>query len=104
VNAHRPTPAENTAAILQRAAHAGLTVMIPGTLEPRVGRPVIRATTVTAESLTPAPRTDHVRDRERLEHEREGGGAPRERMAGRHEHALARLWQFVFHPAHVPIA
>ena len=38
--------AENAAAILQRAAQAGLAVMIPGALEPRAGDPVAGAARV----------------------------------------------------------
>jgi hypothetical protein len=79
VNSHFQTHAEDTAAILQEAARAGLTVMIPGALESRVGRPATRPAIVTAASVVPDTRMVVMGDRQRLEYEREGGGAPRER-------------------------
>jgi len=91
VNFPRSTRAAGTAAILQRAAHGGLPVLIPGAFEMRVGRPTARPAIATAESVTPhAPAADGD-DRERLEHEREGGGAPSERTGMRHRTILARL-------------
>src|SRR5204862_6420869 len=73
--------AEDTARILQEAAHAGVPVMIPGAFEPRPGDSSTRG----AEPAAPVP--PHVQaavmpDRDRLGHEREGGGAPSERPAG----------------------
>src|SRR6185295_2910875 len=78
VNFPRSTRPEDTTATLQRAAQSGLPVLIPGALERRVGRPTVRAATATAEAVTPRA-VAAVDDRERLEHEREGGGAPSER-------------------------
>ena len=76
---HLHTPAEDTAAILQEAAHAGLTVMIPGALEAQDGgRPVIRPTNVPAPLTVPS-RSPAIGDRERLQYELEGGGAASER-------------------------
>jgi hypothetical protein len=72
------TQAEDTAAILQQAAHGGLPVLIPGALEMRVGRPTARPA-AAAESVTPHAPAAAVVDRDRLEHEREGGGAPSQR-------------------------
>ena len=101
---HHPTPAEHTAAILQQAAHAGSPVMIPGALEPRVGVPDARVN-VTAASPTSAGRPAVMGDRERLQYEREGGGAPRERRPpSQSQTALARLWNWAVHPAEMPIA
>jgi hypothetical protein len=105
VNFHRSTPAQNTAAILQEAAHGGWTVMIPGALEPRVAHPALRPANVTAPSVTSDAQTAVIHDRERLEHEREGGGAPSERRPpGRYQTALARLWHWAVHSADTPIA
>ena len=102
---HRSTPAENTAAILQEAAHGGRPVMIPGALEPRVRQPGIRPSTVTAASVTSDVHAAAIGDRQRLQYEREGGGAPSERRPpGRYKTALARLWHWAVHPAGIPIA
>jgi hypothetical protein len=73
------THAEDTAAILQQAAHGGFPVLIPGALELRVGRPTARPTGASAEPVTPHAPAAPVFDRDRLEHEREGGGAPSQR-------------------------
>lgn len=105
MNFHHSTPAENTAAILQEAAHGGWPVMIPGALEPRGGQPAIRPSHVTAASATSHAHPAVMDDRERLEYEREGGGAPRERRRpGGHQTVLARLWHWAFHPADIPVA
>jgi hypothetical protein len=88
--------AEETAAILQQAARDGVPVMIPGAFEMGAGRP----TDVTSGSTTPRSRPPTLDDRERLE--REGGGAPSQRTAGRHNTILARLWHGLFHPAELP--
>lgn len=105
MNLHRSTPAESTAAILQEAAHGGWTVMIPGALEPRVAHGALRPANVTAASVTSDAHTAVMNDRERLEYEREGGGAPSERRpSGRYPTALARLWHWAVHPADMPIA
>ncbi len=81
--------------MLQQAARDGVPVMIPGAFEIRAGRP----TDVISASETSHVRPPTLGDRERLEREREGGGAPSQRMAGRHRTLLARLWHGVFHPA-----
>ena len=91
VNFPRSTRPEDTAATLQRAAQGGLPVMIPGALEKRVGRPTARLANATAEAATPQAAADVVHDRGRLEHEREGGGAPSERTGMRHRTILTRL-------------
>jgi hypothetical protein len=101
MSAHHATPAADTAATLQEASLSGLPVLIPGAFEIRVGRPVAQPTGVTA-GLTP-----HVRapgeNRERLEREREGGGAPSERRVQRHGTILARFWRGMRHPAEIPM-
>ena len=91
-----PPHAEDTAMILQQAAHGGSPVMIPGAFAMRVSRPPSRSQ-ATAETVRPQGRAA-VDDRERLEHEREGGGAPGERMHVRHRTILERLWQRAFRP------
>jgi hypothetical protein len=73
------THAEDTAAILQQAAHGGLPVLIPGALERRVGRPTVQPASAAADPVTPHAPATAVFDRDRLEHEREGGGAPSQR-------------------------
>jgi hypothetical protein len=42
MGSHRPTQADNTAAMLQQAVHDGLPVLILGALEIRVRRPTPR--------------------------------------------------------------
>ena len=70
---------------------------IPGAFEPRPGhsadRPTVATTVlVTAPTLdAPAP----VFDRERLEREREGGGAPSERTGRGHRTMFARVFDFL---------
>jgi hypothetical protein len=91
--------AEDTAAILQQAAHDGVAVMIPGAFEIRAGR----TTDVPSESATAQVRPPTLGDQERLEREREGGGAPSARTAARHRTILARLRHGVFHPADLPL-
>ena len=76
------THAEDTAALLQQAAHGGVPVLIPGAREMRAGHPTARPTVAAPEPATPpasAAAAAAVVDRDRLEHEREGGGAPSER-------------------------
>jgi hypothetical protein len=99
VSVPRFIAAEDTVAILQRAVHEGVPAMIPGAWERRVGRPTAPPTNVTPELVASHARTATDGDRERLEYEREGGGAPSERMAGRQRSIFARLWHAVSHPS-----
>jgi hypothetical protein len=95
MNSRRTTQAEDTAAILQLASHGGLPVMIPGALEKRVRRSTIRPGEATVQpALLHAPAAA-VDDRERLEHQREGGGAPGERMGLRHRTGLVKLSEWL---------
>jgi hypothetical protein len=96
---HRSTPAENTAAILQEAAHGGSPVMIPGAFDIRDRHPRTESPVATPEAVTPPTRTDTDSDLQRLEYEREGGGAPSERSRRPHRTILASLWHGVLHPA-----
>src|SRR5438876_11952375 len=102
MNSHCPTPAEDTARILQEAAHAGFTVMIPGAWESRVGRPATPPATVTAAPVPPDAQTVVMGDWQRLEYEREGGGAPSERPSGPRQTLLARLRHWALYPADRP--
>jgi hypothetical protein len=86
----RPTAAEATAAILQRAAQVGLPLMIPGAWERRVQGQAA----VAANAAGPATSGAHAAtygDRQRREYEREGGGAPGARVAAGQRTILARL-------------
>ena len=103
MNGARQSAAEDTAAVLVHADRSGSPVMIPGAFEMRVSR--------GATSLPPGPadtaairhaRTIAASDHERLEHEREGGGAPSERRGGRSGTLWARLWHSLLHPMHLP--
>jgi hypothetical protein len=79
--------------------------MIPGGWEPRVGHPLIRPASTTVVSTTSYAHSAVMGDRQRLEYEREGGGAPRERRPpGRYRAALSRLWHWAVDSADIPIA
>jgi hypothetical protein len=71
------TRADDTVAKLQHAAD-GVPVLIPGAFEVRTGRVPARPPAAGGSTMTPHA-TAAVPDRERLEREREGGGAPSER-------------------------
>jgi hypothetical protein len=75
----RSTPSEETVARLQRAGNAAVPVLIPGAFEKRTGQTVVPAVTVVAVPVLPQTRSGTPADRGRLEHEREGGGAPSQR-------------------------
>src|SRR4051812_50194430 len=82
------TPAEHTVLLLRQAAHSSSPVMIPGAWDVRAVRPAAPAIGDAEPRMTlPAPMVA-VSDRERLEREREGGGAPSAR--GRRASVLAR--------------
>ena len=99
----RQSAAEDTAAVLVHAERSGSPVMIPGAFEMRVSRgatslpPVPADTAAVRRAGTIAPS-----DQERLEHEREGGGAPSERSGRRPGTIGARLWHSLLHPMHLP--
>ena len=99
MNPHQSTPAEDTAAILQEAAHGGLPVMIPGAFDIGDRHPRTEPPMIAPEPVAPHCRTDSVSDLQRLEYEREGGGAPGERPHRPHRTVLASLWHGVLHPA-----
>lgn len=95
VNTQRSTAAQDTAGILQQAALDGVPVMIPGAFETRAAHPPARAPDVIAIPVTAHARDTDVYDRGRLEREREGGGAPSERTAGRFRSMVTRLRRWV---------
>jgi hypothetical protein len=104
MSGHLPTKAEGTVTMLQEAVHNGLPVLIPGAFEKREGRSMAQPAVRVTESVMPHARSAAVYDRPRLEHERAGGGAPRERRtARRHGTFLDRLWHCVLHPGDLPI-
>jgi hypothetical protein len=90
------TKAQDTTTVLQQAVRSGLPVLIPGAYEPRAGHaPVSAAADVVTNPGILRPRAAEVLDRAQLEREREGGGAPRNRMAVQPRGMLARLWRRV---------
>ena len=95
------TAAEHTAAVLQHAAQSGSPVLIPGALEPRARGPAARPIHRIDVPATVHAHAEAVSDRERLEHEREGGGAPSERAGARPATIRARLWRSMLHPTQV---
>lgn len=89
------TQAETTAAMLQTAAQNRSPLMIPGALERRAPPGRIAQPDATAIATTSLANPSAAHDRERLEYEREGGGAPSERRPrNRRRGALARLWRW----------
>jgi hypothetical protein len=89
------TPAEHTVLLLRQAAHSSSPVMIPGTWDVRAVRPAAPAIGDGEPRVTLPARMTAVSDRQRLEREREGGGAPSAR--GRRANVLARLWRTTLH-------
>jgi hypothetical protein len=69
--------------------------MIPGAFEVRVGRPTAQPTGAIAAPKAPSSPPAPVYDRERVEREREGGGAPGERTDAQHRPFLTRLYDLL---------
>jgi hypothetical protein len=101
MNPHRSTQAENTTVMLQQASQCGVPVLIPGAREMRAATPSAQPVAVSAEPAWPQARLAAISDRARLEREREGGGAPSQRLAGRPATLLAKLWHCVLHPTDI---
>ena len=95
VNSQRRTAAEGTAAILMEAAHSGVPVLIPGAHEVRVARPGAQPAAAESSAILDDP-PDQLHGRGRLEHEREGGGAPSQRQRASRGTPLARLRRWLF--------
>jgi hypothetical protein len=78
----------------------GSPALIPGAFEIRVrvpAAPLIQRPVLLVADLAHAPAA--ASDRERLEHEREGGGAPGQRRGQRQGTIGGRLWRSLLHPA-----
>jgi hypothetical protein len=88
----RPTAAEVTAGAILDAIQMGEPLCIPGALDVRVGRPASRTPDATGRAASAERPASAAPDLERREHEREGGGAPSERGAAKHESLFERLW------------
>lgn len=96
VTSLRPTQAEDASARLQQGVRSGRPVMIPGAWELRQRRPIVPA----SETRTPVLLSHVARssaDRERLEHAREGGGAPSQRRTPQRT-ILAKMWRSISRP------
>ena len=102
MNGARQSPAEVTAAFLVQAERNRSPVLIPGAFEKRAAGPLAPLRSRGDVDVTDDAHPIVASGRERLEHEREGGGAPSTR-AGRRSGTLgARLWQSLLHPIHLP--
>jgi hypothetical protein len=88
----RPTPAEVTASTILTAIQMGEPLCIPGALDVRVGRPAGPTSEAIGRAASAERPASEAPDLERREHEREGGGAPSERGAAKHENLFERLW------------
>src|SRR5579872_5904901 len=97
------TAAERTVVLLQEAVHNGLPVLIPGARETHVGGAADRRPDHPERPAMDLIHTTTVSDRERLEREQEGGGAPRERNRGRRATILSKLWRTMRHPTTVAV-
>ena len=98
ISPHRAA-AEDTAAILQEAAHGGAPLIIPGAREARVSRPGVHA---ADHSVLHRP-TDALSARQRLDYEREGGGAPSERRPVSRRTLIARVRHWLFRRERVSV-
>jgi len=68
---------------------------IPGAFEPRHGHSPAQPLVATAVLVTPRAADLSVYDRERLQRELEGGGAPSERIGAGHRTIFARFFDFL---------
>jgi len=68
---------------------------IPGALEPRPSHPAAQPALVTVVPLTPQATDASVPNRDRLERQREGGGAPSERLGVGHKTMFGRVFDFI---------
>jgi len=98
---HHLSQPDDTVAMLQQAVRSSSRVLIPGALDMRVARPTARPTIAIAQAV--APHVAAVHDRERLEREREGGGALSERTGqGHHRTLFAKLFDLLVGRRHAP--
>ena len=95
------SPANQTAIRIMTANAANVPLMIPGAREPRITHPG-GGRADTLDQPGHAAVVAHLRaptDFERLEYERDGGGAPGERRpAGTPRTRLARFWRWLLWP------
>jgi len=89
------TQAETTAARLQQAARDGRPMMIPGARDVPLHPASDSPAKATPEPRTPGGPGAGVDDRARREREREGGGAPDERL--RERRRADGFWHRLFH-------
>ena len=92
------TQSENTIAFLHEAQRNGSPVPIPGAFEKRSSAPAAPLSQRIDVRLPAHVRAAGDSDRQRLEQEREGGGAPSQRTGRRRGTISARLWRSVLHP------
>ena len=97
------TPAEHTARAVHQAADRHAAVLIPGASHSRGVPPPLQVTATAESRSTFTVETSVVSGRERLEREREGGGAPSERTRGGRASFLTRLWHTTLHPTEIGI-
>lgn len=98
MTSQRFTQGEATVALLQEVQRNGSSVPIPGAFEMRASaRAAPRSEGIDVRLPPDAPAAAES-GRERLEHEREGGGAPSQRAGSRRRTISARLWRSVLHP------
>jgi hypothetical protein len=93
--------AADTAALVAERRASGADLMIPGSFEVR-SRPPAGPRPAGAVRTTAGAQPAAANDRERLEREREGGGAPRQRRPPRRATIGARLWRGLLHPTALP--
>ena len=76
-------------------------IMIPGAWEPRVRRAAAVPIGESGPQLDQSATAAAASDPNRLERQREGGGAPGQRRVGPPT-ILTRLWRSLLHPTHLP--
>jgi hypothetical protein len=97
------TPAENTVLLLQQAAQGGSPVLIPGAWDTRAVAPAVHVTEDSDPHSTSDAQASVVSDRERLERELEGGGAPSQRPRGHRASFLTKLWRTAVRPIEIAV-
>lgn len=93
--------AEDASARLQQGVRSGLPVLIPGAWELRDHHPSITAIGTAAPTLLSHDAGSGAY-RERLEREREGGGAPSERRTPQRT-ILAKMWHSIIRPTNTAV-
>lgn len=91
-------PADTAADLVEHRGSVA-PLMIPGTFEVRIGP---RQSPVGGRPVADAAQPAAANNRERLEREREGGGAPSQRRSQRRATIGTRLWRSLLHPTALP--